>query len=536
MIRLALALRWALLRGALRSGRGSTGRRLGLAAGAVIGLGLAVLTFAGLAALRGTATTADDAAVVLFTGLLVGWTVLPIVTFTSDDLLDASKLALLPLSTGDVLVLHGVGALLGIAPIATLVACLGLVAATGDSLVSYGVAVVAVPLELALCVALSRTTAASLARLLRSRRGRDLGVALTALVAVSGQLVNPLLQRAGRSQGAEQALHQAASVLSALPPGLLASAPRLAADGQLPLAVLHLIGGAIAVAALLALWARALRRAELSIDATTAPSRSSTGLTPRLLTRVLPAGRIGAVAGKDLRYLVRDPRRLVQLVTGTVFPAFFVVVVPLLSPRGHPHATMVFAVCGVAVLAVLGGSNRFGQDGTATWMLLAAGSDRRAARRDLLGGDLALMLIVVPLMVALGVLLAAVTGGWRYLPAAEGLGLAILGLSLGAAAVVAVVAPFPLPEGSRNAFTNGGGGQGLLAAALVFGVFAVVAITCAPLVVLLVLVLHPDHGVPLLLLGPLYGAALGTAARELAATLWSERGPEVLLRLSARPG
>lgn len=50
------------------------------------------------------------------------------------------------------------------------------------------------------------------------------------------------------------------------------------------------------------------------------------------------------------------------------------------------------------------------------------------------------------------------------------------------------------------------------------------------------LVLHPDHGAPLLLLGPLYGAALGAGARELATTLWSERGPEVLLRLSARPG
>ncbi len=535
MIRLALALRWALLCGALRSGRGSTGRRVGLAGGAVVGLGFALLAVAGLASLRGSGI-ADDASVVLFTGLLVGWTILPILTFTSDDLLDASKLALLPLSTRDVLVLHGVGALLGVAPIATLLACLGLVAATGDSLASYGVAVVAVPLELALCVALSRTTAASLARLLRSRRGRDLGVALTALVAVSGQLVNPLLQRAGRSQGAGHALHQAASVLSTLPPGLLASAPRLARAGRLPLAALHLLAGAMAVAALLALWARTLGRAELSVDATTSPSRSSTGLIPRLLTWVLPGGRVGAVAAKDLRYLARDPRRLVQLVTGTVFPAFFVVVVPLLSPGGHLDEVMVFAVCGVAVFAGLGGSNRFGQDGTATWMLLAAGTDRHAARRDLLGGDLALVLVVVPLMVVLGVLLAAVTGGWRYLPGAEGLGLAILGVSLGAASVVAVVAPFPLPEGSRNAFSNGGGGQGLLAAALGFGVLAVVAITCAPLVALLVLVLHPDHGAPLLLLGPLYGAALGAGARELATTLWSERGPEVLLRLSARPG
>jgi ABC-2 type transport system permease protein len=531
VIRLGFQLRWALLRGAVRPGPGSGNRRIGLIVGAILGGFLSLVGFVVLASLHGR-PIADDVAVIVFSALLLGWTVLPILTFSSDDLLDASKLALLPLTTRQVLELHGFGALLGIAPIATAILCLGLVPATGDNVTSYLVALAAVPLELALCVVLSRAAATALSRLLRSRRGRDLGVALTALVAVSGQLVNPLLQRVGHSQGAQQGAHEVADVLAVLPPGLLASAPRLAREGSLPLALLHLLIGAASVGLLLLLWAQALRRSEETVDATTSPTRKTTGLTPRLLTGLLPHGRTGAVASKDLRYLARDPRRLIQLATGTVFPAFFVVVTPSLSSGGGTSPKMVFAVAGIALFAGLAGSNRFGHDGTSTWMLVASGADRRAARKDLLGGDLALVLAVGPLMLLAGVVIAVVCDGWHYLAAAEGLGFAILGVTVGAAGLVAVLAPFPLPEGSRNAFSNGGGGQGLFATVLVFGLIAVVAVASLPLLLLL----FPHlHSTTLLVVGPVYGLVVGGLAREAAARLWTNRGPEVLLRLSAAP-
>ena len=534
MIGLAFQLRWALLRGAVRPGPGSGGRRVGLIAGAVAGGIISLLGVAVLASLRGS-QSADDAAVVAFTVLVVGWTVLPILTFSSDDLLDASKLALFPLSTREILTLHGFGALLGIAPIATTVLALGIVPATGGSALSYAVAVLVVPLQLGLCVTVSRTTAAMLSRLLRSRRGRDLGVALTAIVAVSGQLINPVLQRLGHQNGARQGLHQVAQVLGVLPPGLLATAPKLAREGRVGLSLLHLVLGATTLFLLLLLWARALKRSEQTVDATTRPGRKRTELTPQLLRGLLPSGRVGAIVSKDLRYLSRDPRRLIQLVTGTVFPAFFVVVTPALSEGGGLHPAMVFAVCGIALLAGLAGSNRFGHDGTATWLLVASGSERRAARRDLIGGDLALALVVAPLMVALGVGIAAICDGWTYLAAAEGAGFAILGLTLGAAGLVAVLAPFPLPEGSRNAFSNGGGGQGLYAALLVLGLMLGVVIAALPLLVLLVPALHHHHGWALLVVGPIYGLVVGGVFREIAARWWAATGPEVLLALTARP-
>lgn len=535
MIALAFRLRWALLRGGLRPGPGSGGRRIGLLVGAVAGGFLALVGFVSLTALHGS-SSADDVAVVMFTSLVVAWTVLPILTFSSDDLLDASKLALLPLTTRDILELHGFGALLGVAPIATTIAVLGVIPGTGGNGPSYLAAVVAAPLEVMMCVVVSRTAATTLSRLLRSRRGRDLGVALTAVVAVSGQLINPLLQKASQGDGAREGLHRVASLLDVLPPGLVASAPGLARKGSYWQSSFHLGVGIATVVLLLLLWARALRRSEETVDATSSPTRKSTSLTPRLLAGVLPTGRVGAVASKDLRYLVRDPRRLIQLVTGAVFPAFFVVITPALSAGGGFDPGMVFAVCGIALLSGLQGSNRFGHDGTATWLLVASGADRRAARRDLLGGDLALVIVIAPLMLVAGVVIAAICDGWKYLAAAEGSGLAVLGLTVGAAGLVAVLAPFPLPEGSRNAFSNGGGGQGLFAALLVLGMMAAVAIVALPLLVLLIPALHhPSSGWTLLVAGPLYGLVVGGAFRELAARQWAVRGPDVLLRLSSRP-
>ena len=38
-----------------------------------------------------------------------------------------------------------------------------------------------------------------------------------------------------------------------------------------------------------------------------------------------------------------------------------------------------------------------------------------------------------------------------------------------------------------------------------------------------------------LLVGPLYGVAVGTGCREIAARQWSARGPEILLKVSAQP-
>jgi len=152
-VQTAAALRLALLRGSLRSGPGANARRAGLAIGALFGGGLALFAFAALTGARGHGPLPEDLSIVLFT-------VLPILTFASDDLLDPARLALLPLTRPQLLTVMGVGALIGVAPMATTIAALGLLPATGSGPTSYVVALVAVVLLLALCVSASRATAA----------------------------------------------------------------------------------------------------------------------------------------------------------------------------------------------------------------------------------------------------------------------------------------------------------------------------------------------------------------------------------------
>jgi ABC-2 type transport system permease protein len=499
---------------------------------AFIGLSLSFVGFVTLAALHGR-PQADDATIALFCFLVAAWSVVPILTFSSDDLVDPAKLALLPLSRRQVLVVHGVGAVVGIAPVATLVALTGAVVGTSSGVGSAVVGIVVVLLELALCVALSRTVVAALSRLLRSRRGRDLGVALTALVAISVQLLNPVLQQVSRSTHATEQLHSLASALRWLPPGLLASAPRAARDGRWLAVLWHVLAAVAFLGLLLWLWERSLRRAEEVPDATTGRGSRGSALLPRALSRLVPAGRAGAIAGKDLRYLSREPRRLVQVVTSAIFPAIFVVISPALS-GGHLRHGMVFAVCGIGLFFGLQGANRFGQEGTASWALVAAGLELRLARRDLIGGDIAAALVGVPLVLVASGVLGALTGGWDLVPVAASLALAVMGVSFGGGALLSVLAPFPVPEGPRNAFSNGGGGQGVAAGLLGLAVMIGVVLTCLPLVVLLLPALHGHRVWLIVLVAPVYGLLIGSGLREVAARQWSLHGPEVLLKVNAQ--
>jgi len=150
LVRTAAGLRVALLRGSLRGGPGATGRRAGLLVGALLGSVLAVAAMLALTASRGHGRLPEDVSVVLFTGLLVGWVVLPVLTFGSDDLLDPARLALLPLTRRQLLTVMGVGAVVGVAPLVTTVAALGLLPATGRGPSSYVVGLLAVGLLLAL--------------------------------------------------------------------------------------------------------------------------------------------------------------------------------------------------------------------------------------------------------------------------------------------------------------------------------------------------------------------------------------------------
>lgn len=531
VVGLALSLRLALIRNSLRGGPGSSARQTAFGLSIVGGCGLAILSLLLLGVTRGRDPLSGDAATVLYAVLLAGWLILPVMTFAGDDLLDPGRLALLPLSRRDRMTVLAVAGVVGIASAATLLAALGLViGAAYDSGLSYAVAVMAAALEVTLCVVASRTVATALSGLLRSRRGRDIGVVVTMLVALSAQLINPLMQRlVGPHVSGATGLHQLARAIGWTPPALLAQAPGLARDGRPTAALGSLVAVTGLIGALLIVWERLVSRALETVDASGGRHRRRTARGPVVLTRRrAPTGRTGAIAGKDLRYLMRDPRRLIGLLMGALVPALVIVLGPAGSGRGIADWS-VFVVCLLGLFGGLAGANRFGQDGTATWLLLATQGDRRDPRRDLLGGDLASVIVLVPLLVLAGLVVAWLGAGDRYLPAAVGYGVGLLFIAVAASGVPAVFAAFTVPDNPRNAFAGAGVGQGCLSGLVSLACLGGSALLSLPLLVVLLPALHsPGPGWLLLAVGPLYGLAVGHVIREITARHWRRRGPEIL--------
>lgn len=526
--RVGAALRWALLRNSLR-GRGAAGRVIALGVGLLVGGMAAVVALALLTTARGDGDVPVDIATVLFSGLLFCWVVLPVVTASTDELLDPGRLALYPLTSRDRLILLGVGALLGPGTVLTVVATVGLVPATADGVSSTVVAAVAVLLQVLMCVALGRAVVTALSGLLSSRRGRDLGVVVAALFVIVPQGLNIALQRGAVGAGGwGDGLHRYADPLRWTPPGLLAAAP----GRPLGPALASLAAVALLIAVAAWWWSHGVRAALARPPGGRSGRRRRTGLTPAPLRRLLPPGRAGAVAAKDLRYLVRQPRRLAATVSTTVVPVALVVGVGTAGAGGGP--ALAFLACPTAVLLGAVGANRFGLDGSAAWTLIASSTDRRDSVRDLAGGDLAAGLVVLPVALGTAVLLGAVGGG-RHLPAALGMTVALGLTSIAVSGAVAVSAPMAVPE-SSNVFATGDMGQGCLSGLLTFAGWGAATVLCLPLLAPLLLSLETaTWGVVLLIAGPAYGVAMSMLVRRWAAGRWAGRGPEVLAAVTSPP-
>ena len=197
------------------------------------------------------------------------------------------------------------------------------------------------------------------------------------------------------------------------------------------------------------------------------------------------------------------------------------------------HPWVVLASQTMAFLAAQNSLNQFGFDGPAYWTQVAAGADPRG---DLGGRNLATMLTGTLATAALALALAAVTGGWLYVPVALCLGLGVLALSLGVADVVSVRFAYPLPEDASNLWAVQGTGQGCLVGIVQMLAFAAQGVLMLPLAVLVVVGLV-SWTPALVLVCPLaigYGLLLWRVGLGLGAGWLAGHQPELLAALSPR--
>ena len=294
MARVLVQLKLRLVLNALRS---STAAQTSFILSTFFALVVAVGGFYVLALFRGLSASVD-LTTVIFTAFALGWLILPIFAFGLDGTLDPATLALYPLRTRPLAVGLLAASAAGAWPAANLIGLLGVTVGLASGPLGLLVAVIAVALQVLFCITLARLVTTSMARLLRSRRGKDLAVFLFIPIFALIELLGQVIPNAAAHGGITAASFAGVDAwMRWLPPGLAAHAIQDASRRPSR----HRAGAAGAAG-------RRHHRAWLAVDTLAEPRPGHR----RHLHRVIAAARRGAAAG-PLRPARRRSRPVLDL-------------------------------------------------------------------------------------------------------------------------------------------------------------------------------------------------------------------------------
>ncbi|MGP4113859.1 transporter [Streptomyces sp. 4N509B] len=526
-----LRLKLALLRNGVRQ---STGRSAAFIGSLVLTVLFGSLGLLSMVALRGYAHV-TDVALALVALVALAWAFLPFFVGGVDETLDPGRLAMLPLRPRPLMVAQLTASVVGMGPLFTLLLILGSAFAIVDGTAGWVCLAVAVPLVLVTCTTLTRTLATANARLLTSRRGRDLAVLSGLVVGFGIQLVNLGVSRLSGEDGIGP-VSATVDVVRWVPPVSAIDAVRAAEEGETGVVVLGLGGTVALLGLLLWWWQRALTRLMTAPDSSTLQA-APTGGTPRRagrsrasgrrggrrgLAALLPRGRTGVVMLRTLRYGWRDPKTKMGWATslgmGVLLPVVF-------AAQGNDS---IFHACWGAGMLGLLMYNQFGQDYSAFWLVSQTISSRRDAFEELRGRALAVGVIAGPYTTMVVLLSAAVFDAWDQLPEAMGISLALLGSLFGVGAFSSARYPYSIPQ--DNPMKNVAAGQASVAwVSILCGSLAAAGLTL-PVLGLGLWWGGSDSELAwtVLPLGAGYGLLLAYLGLRLGAGVTASRLPEIL--------
>jgi len=463
--------------------------------------------------------------------VLLGWALVPVLVFGSDDSLEPTRFATLGVPVKRLMPGLLVAGLISVPAAFTAVLSLSLVIAwwDGGPRVWAFVVVCAVltTVSALLCARLATTTGT---RLLGSRRAREataVSGALTIALLVPGLLTVAHLGLAG----ALERVPAVADVVAWTPLGAVWAAPAFAADGAWVAAFLHL---AVAVASVVLgyrLWTLMVARAMVSPPGRGGEGRKHgdrmiAGFRARRRSPRVAASL--AIAARSSRYWVADPRYVVALISSIVIPLLIAV---MLATVGTAPRSVTLSV-GILVAGTIGWGrhNDVALDGSAFWMHLASGAPGIA---DRVGRTLAVLVWGVPAVIAGSVAGAAVAGRWDLVPAALGAGLGVLLAGLAVSAVSSVMLPYRVAAAGASPFATemGTAGASILAqlvTSLITGVLSL------PVLVGFGLALwwRPSVGWAVLAIGVIGGGLVLWRGLVLGGAMYERRGALVLARLT----
>ncbi len=565
LARVLVTLKLRLLRNSLRR---SPWQVVGLALAALYGLGITVSLVAGLVALRGASVEVAGAVVVLGgSAVILAWALVPLVAFGTDATLDPARLLPYPAPARALVPGLALAGVVGLPGLVTALVAAGTVVTWSRGPVVTVVAALAAALAVATAVSLSRLSTSAFARLFAGRRRRE-WLTVVALLVIS--LVAPalaLLVSAGDGITVSLPTDPAvvadvAAVLAWSPLGWAWGAPAALAAGQPVTAAVRLVLAAALLVVVLDAWSRVLARSLTGAALTQGPRRgldddtsrhdsagpdgrgaSRRGLARRprgasddvrdgaLLAR-LETTRTGAAMARSLRYWRRDARYVTTLVSLLGVPLIILVVgaaFPL--PSG-----VVVLFLGPVLGFFLGWASHddVAYDGTAVWMVVAAGLPGRC---DRVGRSLAVLVWAGPLVVLACVLSTGISGRWELLPAVLGVALALLGAGQGVSAISSAATPYPVQEPDASPFASPPGS--VVVSVAVQLVSSVVGLSVASPAIALAIAAYllTAPGAPgltsfgALVAGVLVGAGAWALGMGLGARTLDRRGPEVIAAL-----
>jgi ABC-2 type transport system permease protein len=517
--------------------------------------GLGVLSYVGYTNLP--RATAVQLLFVVLTVLYAIWAALPLLQYTLNEGLDVTKLQIYPVTLAEQMAALVLATFMDVGTLALIGFYVPIAFGWHATPTALAITLAALALAYVHTIALSQLLIAALMGLLRSRRFRDVSIIIFALLGASfsvlGQLVNPILRA---SNPRALANIQVDRYLQYTPPGMAARAIALADAGSYALAgtwLLVLAGLALVV---LALWGWILRRSVTSPESAGGTSRRArrraenaaaiaaaarshvpgvNGATAveahAARRRRLLSGPVLAIAGKDARYLWRDPQLKASLLS-SLFVLVFVVFIDSGGSfaRGGFHLqpnTVLFAPIPTLIVALNLSLNALGLERQGLQMLFLF----PVRPLDVfVGKNLTVGTVTFSAQVVLALILAAVSGGWVYVPMALAAGLAAILVLMACGNVSSVLLPFRVRE-MRAGQNSTSSENGFLRAVLSSVVLGLTAVLLAPVVLALLIPLvlaEPTWLVGTLPAAVAYGVAFHQIVTRLIAPRLLARAPEIL--------
>ncbi|WP_024288971.1 hypothetical protein [Cellulomonas sp. KRMCY2] len=489
-----------------------------------------------------------DVLVVAGTVLVIGWAVVPVLIPGMDDSLEITRFATFGVPVRRLVPGLLLASLLGVPTVFAAVVCLAPAIAWGRSGAgpweggaALAVAVAAAPLALATCVLAARLSTGLAARLLGTRRSKEVG-ALLGLLVVGLAVPGVVAIGAVGVEGALERVPAVAQVLGWTPLGLVWAAPAAMAAGDVAGALTRVALAAAWVAVGIVGWSALLRAALVR-----PPSRG--GQVRRRRDGMLPARRRGgaaaggpigairrrpgvgaaaAVTRRSLRYWSADPRYSSALLGAVVAPVVIVLLV----------ATVVDAPAAVALSMgpLMAGTIGWGRhndvafDGSAFWMHVSA---RVPGWADRLGRAAATLVWAAPVTVAVGLVGVAVADRRDLALAALGASLGVLCAGLAVSAVFSTLLPYPVPEPGANPYAAqmGAVGASLLAQVVTS---AATIVLCLPVLGLYAASMWwgPAATLPTFLVGVVGGVGVLVTGIVLGGRVYDARASRILARLA----